>query len=381
MNRRIALHTNVTRALRSHAPIALGVTAALMFSACHTGDAALVELPPADSAAATPAALGEVTASAEPIERHVSGSGTLEPSRVVSLSAPYMARIDAVDVTEGDRVDAGDRLVLLDTTAPRLQAAQASASAAATRAQAQLASAEVERLQPLLERGVVTPQQLDQLRAQHAALSESVEASEAMASLSRAQRDDGAIRAPFAGIVTEVPAEVGAMAAPGVPLARLVDLSTVDIRVSLSESDMHAVGVGDPVNVEIVATGETRPGEVRFVDPELDPATRFGEVIVRVDNADGALLAGSFARVTAERRAPRTAIVVPPESLLRTASGTWVYVLGGASPERRAVVAERIGDGRWVIREGVAAGERLATGNLARLSNASAGSGTGEASP
>lgn len=278
-----------------------------------------------------------------------------------------MARVEAVNVSEGDIVEQDAVLVQLDTTLPRQQAAQANAQAAANRVQAQQAADEIERLLPLVARGVVAEQQVDALEAQRAALDESVDAVEAMASLARAQRADGSIRAPFAGTVTAVPLEVGAIASPGAPLVRLLDMSEVDVRVSLSEAEMSAVAVGDIVRIRVPGAGIEREGHIRFVDPELDPATRLGEVLVRVENSDRRLLAGSFAAVTAPRANTAEVLIVPPDAILRTAAGASVFVVTPSGFERRTVVVERLSDGQWAVASGLVAGERVATGALSGL--------------
>lgn len=349
------------------------LASALIIVGCEGEDEDLISLPAVEASAAPEVSFGEAAISREALHGPIEGSGTVQPSRQVMLTAPYPARITNVDVTEGDFVERGTRVVQLDTTVQRQQAAQANASAAAQRAQAQQAAAEITRLTPLLEYGVVTEQQIDQLGAQRVALEESVTAAEAMVTLSRAQQYDGSIKAPFDGVITDVPAEIGAMAMPGVPVVRLLDMSAVDIHVSLSEADIASVEIGDSVQVRVPATGIEREGSVRFVNPEIDQMTRFGTIIVRVDNSDGALMAGSFVRIKTDRRDAAQVLVVPSDALLRTSSGVYVFVITGSSEERRPVTVDRLPDGRWALLDGVSGNEQLRTGDLVHLaSNASA---------
>ncbi|MCA9563858.1 MAG: efflux RND transporter periplasmic adaptor subunit [Myxococcales bacterium] len=335
--------------------------------ACHKGSDGLVVLPEASAETTESRDFGRAVVESERLENSILATGTVEPSRTVTLSAPYLARIEEVDVREGDEVEPDDELVSLDTTNFRQQRAQAQANVASARVQMEQAAAEIERHVPLVDRGIVAEQQLDQLRAQRDALEESVEAAEAVARLTRSQMADGIIRAPFLGTVTEVQAEVGAMATAGGSLVRLVDMSAVDVRTTLAEDEISVARVGAQVNVRIPALDLERAGAIRFVDPELDPTTRTGEILVRVDNSDRQIFAGSFAEVVLTRPASRERLSVPADAVLRTANGDFVVVMGAEGFERRTVAVERLADGRWEILDGATAGEQVVTGDLGAI--------------
>lgn len=337
----------------------------LTLAACHSAPDHAVELPAVVETTAptiTPTPVEEVVADAT-----FEVTGSVEPGRSVVVGAPTLARVDQVHVAEGDVVADGDAVARLDTTTAQLQVAQARANVASARVQLDRVNGDIERFSPLVDHGVVSQQQLDQLVAQRDGLLESVQAAEATVSLARTQVADGVVRAPFDGVVTLLHAEPGAMASPGSPLVRIVDMSVVDVRLRLPERAMREVRVGDALDVRVPALDVERAGTVRYIDPELDPTARTGEVVVRVGNADGAILAGTFAEVTLARRAPDHALVVPTNALLRTADGDVVFRQQGTSWDPVNVVATPFGSDRWRVTGAIAAGDVVATGSIATL--------------
>lgn len=343
--------------------LALVATGAL--GACHQQDGHAIELPSLEQSAIVGPTLDRVQVEELRTSEPIVASGTVEPARIVTVGSPLMARVDAVNVEEGAVVEPGDVMVRLDTTAGQLQVAQARANVATTRVQLERAMADVERYTPLAVSGVVSQQQVDQLGSQRDALRESIEAGEAMVSLARSQVSDGTVRAPFRATVTEIPVDVGAMASPGGALVRLVDMSEVDVRVRLAESEMRAVHTGMTLPVRAPGLGIEAEGVVRFVDPELNAADRTGEVLVRVNNESGQWLAGAFAEVTLPRPSQAEVRVLPRDAVLRTGAGTFVLVPEGEGYRRRTVVAEAMPDGRWRIESGLGAGDEVARGALA----------------
>lgn len=351
----------------SRVPLLLLALAGAALGACHQQEGAGIELPPASESTTAGPEVGVAHVQRRALDATFQAMGTIEPARSVVVGSPTLARIEGVAVTEGDRVEAGADLVELDTTVARLQVAQARANVASTRVQLDQVEGELARYTPLVDRGVVSQQQVDQLASQRDALRESVEAAEATVSVARSQVDDGVVSAPFGGTVTEITAEVGAMASPGAGLVRIVDMSAVDVRIRVPEADIANVRVGQSLTVSVPSLGVEREGTVRFVDPELDPQARTGEALVRVDNADGRLFAGAFAEVTVPRVDATVALVVPANGIVRTSDGAAVVIPRGTGYERRPVEARALPDGLWAITGDVSEGEAIAVGELARL--------------
>ena len=225
-------------------------------------------------------------------------SGSLEATEVDVVST-IPGRIASIRADLGDRVSAGDTLVVLDTGLLRLQRAQAEASRSAIRAQRnvlgdqirqamaqhELAEVSLERTQTLAKQGSATQQQLDEVQTKRdvAALQvssvknqiEALKAEEEKLNASLAVFDrqikDGVLLAPINGTAILRSAEPGEMASPGAVLLRLADLTTLDLRVFLSETDVGKVKIGQQLPVIVDAfKGETFSGRIVWISPESE---------------------------------------------------------------------------------------------------------------
>jgi membrane fusion protein (multidrug efflux system) len=119
--------------------------------------------------------------------------------------------------------------------------------------------------------------------------------------------------------------------------------------------------------VEIDSAGLTREGEVIFVSDRIQPGSQTFEVRVKLDNADGAIKAGAFARVKMVRRDEPQALLIPLRAVLRDEGETNVFV---ARDGKAAKVPVRLGEtqaDRVLVLDGLKAGDELITSGVAEL--------------
>jgi RND family efflux transporter MFP subunit len=340
---------------------------------CGDRDAKLTQLPAAESKTATNEALTVSAASVtrQAIVRSVLANGTSEPARVSAIGPQMTGRIGAVLVKEGDKVKAGAVLVRLDSDEASLRVQQTAAGAAQSKAQYELARAEYERLAPLLERGTITPQQLQRLEAQRDALKSATEASHVAQSDAARMQGNTTIRAPFAGIVSKVPMEVGEIATmvPPSVLLRLVDLSSVDVRVQVHERELSRVSIGDQIEAKFPSSNQTAQGQVTFISPEIDPKTRNAEVVTRIPNVDGSLRAGMFAEISIKPKTSPNSLVVPASAVAGTGDDRYVFLISNDTVNRQKVRVAPIDSKTVEVLEGISEGQSVVRAGLGRLSD------------
>jgi RND family efflux transporter MFP subunit len=291
-----------------------------------------------------------------------------------------------VRVRAGDKVAAGQVLVVLDDRDAAARAAQADAGVtaaeqalaaaradqAAAAAEQKLAAAWHTRISALRTRDSATAQELDDAEARVAAANAAVEAARARlegatAQVAAARAGSGAasvvrsfssITAPFAGIVTERLADPGDLASPGVPLLRLDAVGTPRVEARVDESRIPFVRVGDEVEV-IVDHGEAPAvtGVVSEIARAVDPSARAFTVKVSLP-AGHTATTGTFARIRF-RGAARRALVVPAAAVRRQGQVTSVFVVRDDVARLRLVQLGSLGpDGAEVV-AGLDAGERV----------------------
>lgn len=292
----------------------------------------------------------------------VPGQVEADPSRVALITPRVAGRLERLEATAGSRVAAGAIVARLQS-AEHL-AAQADLVQAARRAAALGGSAD----------SSIARRTLDGARRRLLRLG--VEA----AALDRIERtgeteDLLPIRAPFAGSLVESLALPGAALAAGEPIFRLIDLSEVDVVASVPEAEMPYVSVGQRADVTPNAYPDARfAGRIERIKDELDPTTRTVAAVVHVANPRGILRPGMFAMVRVavplgRRTDPTSAgtagVVIPESAILIQESERYVFIEIGPRKYRRqlvdAVSLDEVGTGtrRVIVRNGIAAGDRV----------------------
>lgn len=215
----------------------------------------------------------------------VTASGNLRPRRTVDISSDISARVAALEVEEGDDVEAGRVLVRLDPTQleavlRRTQAAlnQAESQEAQVRASLIQARRNYDRLQSLWQRDtvLVSMQQLDDAetalqvaQANMDAAEYGVSQAEASVEEARDNLSETVIQAPMTGKVTRLNVEegetviIGTMNNPGSLVLTISDLSVVELVVQVDETDVPALALGDSASVTVDAfPDETFTGRI-----------------------------------------------------------------------------------------------------------------------
>lgn len=224
-----------------------------------------------------------------------SGNGRIEAEQI-DIATRTPGRIDRILVNEGDLVEAGQVLAVMDTRELEAQLSRAQADVASAQSrveevqaliaqrEAELALAEEEfvRAQQLAERGVTSQAVVDQQEARQASTQaalnaataqlqtaeRSVEAAAALVQLYEAQIADATLHAPVMGRVLYRLAQPGEVLAGGGRVVTILDLSNVYMEVFLPADDTMLTGIGAEARVRLDSIPYAIPAFVSFVSPE-----------------------------------------------------------------------------------------------------------------
>ncbi len=168
------------------------------------------------------------------------------------------------------------------------------------------------------------------------------------------------IYAQFGGIVMEKQVLPGAYIMPGDKLYNLADLGSVWLNADLFEKDIAAVQLGQTVRVTTTAyPGEEFSGQVVFINPVLNDATRTVKVRVELPNSDGKLKPNMFANANINVPLDET-LVVPTSSLIDTGNRKIVFVTSGQDEFlKRDIVTGREAQGYIQVLSGLQPGETV----------------------
>jgi RND family efflux transporter MFP subunit len=283
--------------------------------------------------------------------------GVVQARTTATIMARIVAPVREVRVGPGDRVRAGQPLIVLDGSdlSARARSARAaslsadqSATAAASGQQAaeaalSLARATHERISGLYAKRSATAQELDDatgtLRAAEAGAAGAAARAQAAVSGSESARADSeaagttasfaTITAPFDGVVTDKLVEPGNMAAPGAPLMHLEDTRGFRLDVHVDESRIGQISPGAivPVSLDSGTGGATTTvsGTVAEIARAIDADARAFLVKITLPNTTG-LRSGMFGRARFSAGA-RRALTVPERALVHRGQVTSVFVV------------------------------------------------------
>ena len=170
------------------------------------------------------------------------------------------------------------------------------------------------------------------------------------------------VRAPSRGYVARKNVLKGYFVQAGTEMFQLADLSTVWVLLDVQESDLARVRVGQKATFSSSSMpGKKYSGRVSFIYPALNTGSRTLQARVELQNPRLELRPGMFGDVALETSAD-DAVVIPAEALVDTGEHRYVFVDRGSGRfEPRAVKTGASGEGKVVILEGLAAGERVVT--------------------
>jgi multidrug efflux system membrane fusion protein len=242
-----------------------------------------------------------------PHSRKLVLSGRTEADRRVNITARTGGVLTELRVRRGTLVKAGDVIAVLSDEARESQVAQAKSLVVQRQA-------ELEAKRRLIATGAMPRLDMVNLEAQ-------LEAAKAAQASAEAELDRGVIRAPWAGVISDITVEVGkaAFSMAGADLGTLVALDPMLAVVEVSERRLAGIKVGDMAEVRLI-TGETANGRVRFVSKTASQTTRTYRVEIELPNADGAIPDGISADV-AIPLAPIAATRVPRSALTFSSTG------------------------------------------------------------
>ena len=303
----------------------------------------------------------------------VEAVGTLRAAQTSQLASQMMGNIVEIRVHEGDRVQRGQVLAVLDNAQPRAALDRATAADLASQqgitaadSDLALADATFKRYQTLYEKRSVSPQEFDEVKARYQgaqARRDMARAgqSQAKAAVQQAHNALGYTRilAPFDGLVTEKKADVGTLASPGMPIFTVEDLRRYRLEATVNETDLHYVRMGQQIPVVIDAVGAKElKGKVVEIVPAADSTSR--SFLVKIEMpSDPALRSGLFGRAQFSR-GERSSLLIPRTAVVERGQLQGIYVLDqNKVANLRYITLGKPSGGQVEVLAGLQAGETL----------------------
>lgn len=302
-----------------------------------------------------------------PIQLRLSGS--LKGMREADLAANATGRVTKTFVERGDQVQAGQIVAQIDTSNAALLLAEAHVQVDTSRAQEDINQTDCKRAEELFAKSAISAAEYDNTTAKCKTAPLGLKAAEARQTTVAKTVGDGAIRAPFSGVVSERFVEVGTYVKAESRVISLAQTRELRLEFTVPEANVGDVKQGADVGFSVAAyTDKTFHGTVRFVSGSVRAATRDLVVEAIVDNADKKLFPGMFADVslsTGTRRLPS----VPLSAVFERQDKRRVFAVKDSRLEERVLQPGPESNGRLSIESGVTSGETVVTANADQLTN------------
>ena len=316
---------------------------------------------------------------------YLNASGYVTARRAATVSSKVTGKVVEVLVEEGMKVEAGQILARIDSSNAQksLELAEAQAEVARkgleeTKANLEQAERELARVTRLAETKIATQSELDRaeteaksLRARLARQVSDVTVADRQVELWRQQLDDTIVRAPFAGIVTQKNAQPGEMISPmsaggftRTGICTLVDMTSLEIEVDVSESYINRVQSGQPVEATLDSYPEWRiPSKVIAIIPTADRQKATVKVRVGFVKLDPRILPDMSVKVVfqsaGEPKAAARDLTISKSAVSQRDGKDIVWIVNDGRVERRAVTLGATRGNEVSVSAGLSGGEKL----------------------
>jgi RND family efflux transporter MFP subunit len=308
------------------------------------------------------------TSRLQDVEVREEALGRIVDPAAVTVAAEVPGRVIRVEADEGDAVEKGQILALLDARDLQAEVTAARAEVARIQARVKAQSRLVGRYHRLAREQFVSQTMLDQAEAELAALRKGARAAEAR----RLQAENNLLRtrvvAPLSGYVQKRYVAAGTYMGVGNPMFQLVTDTSFVVAITIPETEGGRIRVGLPVRLHLPADKRIVHGVITELTPVVGRASNAFEARVDIQNP-GNWRPGNSVIAEIILATHKQAVVVPEECLVLRPSGHVVYVIEGDHVRERGVHIGVHSGGYVEILDGLEAGVALAAAGASFLTD------------
>lgn len=315
----------------------------------------------------------------------LTATGYTVAERRASVGAKVVGRVMELRVGEGDTVERGQVIAVLDSDDRRAEVRQAEAAVEEARATLADAEREAQRQTSLHDQDLSSESARDAALTKRDVAAAKVGTASSILEAAKANLTYTVITAPISGVVIQKNVEVGEMVAPGGftsqqssgAIVRIADLTSLEVEADINESYIARVKPGQPATIRVDAVpGMDYRGKLRQIVPTADRQRAVVEVKVTIEDRDERLVPDMSCTVTflesgtdSVSLQSKPKILVPAASILDPGSNPYVFVVeNGALRKNPIQLAGPEGD-LMSVSSGLSGGETIVNTPTANLKN------------
>jgi len=283
-------------------------------------------------------------------------AGTFEPNKEVKISTETQGKINAVLADVGSYVQQGQTVIQLDNSLLRLQLQSIDV-------QIEGLQDDVNRYTILTEADAVQGVQLEKAKL-------GLKSAKLQKATLQEQINKTTIKAPFSGVVTAKLSEIGAFAAPGIPLLQITDISTLKFTVNVPESELKQFQPNQNYSISADVFPElSLNGKLSMIGSKANMGNSF-PVQFRVENTkQSTIKSGMFGKVALSDNEINQGIIIPSSVIISNENKAQVYVVENEKAVLKTItISKNIGN-KTIVSGGLNVGDIIVTNGFINLFN------------
>lgn len=290
----------------------------------------------------------------ENVNSEYSYSGTFEPNKETKISAELQGKINAILVDAGSVVSKGQTLIQLDNSLLKLQLQT-------IEVQIEGLEADVNRNTILAKADAIQGVQLE--KAELGLKSAKVQKATLLEQINKTT-----IKAPFNGVVTAKLSEVGAFAAPGVPLLQITDITTLKFTVNVPEKDLSQFKLNQSYSLSADAYSEILlTGKTAMIGSKANMGSSFPVQFMVNNTSDLKIKSGMFGKVDLKNDIQEKGIIISSSAIVGSENQPKVYLIkNGKAIIQNIVISKKI-QNKSVVSSGLKTGDIIVTNGFINL--------------
>lgn len=295
-------------------------------------------------------------ATSAPFNQQIIKTGNLVPFKESKVVLPSGGMVEQVSFELGDYVKKGQVLALMDSRINQLELEKIMITINKLKY-------DLNVYQELQEGKAATQEKVTQVKHDY---DEAINQAKQL----EKQISDAAIRAPFSGIITEKLLEGGVFANAGTELGSIINLSSVKVQISLTESEAYEVVLGQEVKITThVYPDQLFSGKLTYISPQADQAHNYMAEITLTNSENQVLRSGTFVYVDFSRETKENLLTIPRSALVENLQSTAVYLVQSGRASIQEIKTGKEFQGNIEVLEGLKAGDEVVISGQINLKN------------
>ena len=281
-------------------------------------------------------------------------TGTFEPNKETKISADIQGKINAVLVDMGSYVSKGQTLIQLDNSLLKLQL--------------QTVEVQIEGLEDDVKRYTILTQAdaVQGVQLEKAQLG--LKSAKVQKATIQEQINKTTIKAPFNGIVTAKLSEIGAFAAPGVPLLQITDISTLRFTVNVPENDLVKFKSNQTYKISAdVYPDISLSGKVSMIGSKANMGNSFPIQFQVANTKNLSIKSGMFGKVSLSESKQEQGILIPTSAIMEENGIAKVYLIKNGKAVLQSITTTKTIGNKTIVSSGIKENDIIVTNGFINL--------------